>query len=314
MARRLLILTALVLSGCHLGAEFVEAPQEAIADLPGEVRFPARTVQANLQDIAKAATVSLINADTNRTETTTLTNASGSFRLTFPTAFRPSATSSYYLEAIKGLDSNRAGSFVARIRTLARYDKGWTTLTNALPGGSVQLNTATTALCLGAAIRSGTASPVDLSALIGKYDGVTQTYIPVANLSSEDFSTLRTFTEQILALDQDPMAGVVLTDQSQWLKKSLTWLTLAQLDPPTGGAGTAVTISGAGFALQPADNIVRFNGVLADVLSASPTALTVAVPMGATPGPVTVQVGAIKATGPTFDVTNLVFGDVLTQN
>lgn len=59
----------------------------------------------------------------------------------------------------------------------------------------------------------------------------------------------------------------------------------------TGAAvGTSITISGANFGATAGENIVRFNGVTADITSASTTELVVVVPEEATTGPITVEV------------------------
>lgn len=314
MVRRLILfIVTLALAGCQPGSSLTGTPLEPVAALEGQVRFPARSVQATLEEIATAATVSLIRADTNRTEATTLTNSAGTFRLAFPATFRPAATDSFYLEAVKGLGSNRAGNSAARVRTLARFVEGWTTLSNAVPGGNIYLNTATTALCIGASLRGGTATAVDFGALIGTYDPSAQTFAPVTNLSAADFTALKALTDQILLDSQDPLAGIMLTEPSLWSRKNLSGLTLAQLNPTSGKAGDAVTLIGSGFEPTLASNSVRFNGVLASVSGATPNTLTVTVPAGATPGPVTVQIGAIAATGPTFTVTSLVYGGVTAQ-
>src|SRR5262249_54379105 len=75
----------------------------------------------------------------------------------------------------------------------------------------------------------------------------------------------------------------------------------------SGLTGTAVQITGTGFDANPANNIVKFNGVATTVASVNvtnPAAMTIAcmVPAGATTGPVTVDVGAQTATGPAFTV------------
>jgi YD repeat-containing protein len=58
--------------------------------------------------------------------------------------------------------------------------------------------------------------------------------------------------------------------------------------PKSGPVGTQVTISGAGFSSNPAQDAVAFNGTGATVLAASPTQLVAAVPAGSTTGPITV--------------------------
>ena len=78
--------------------------------------------------------------------------------------------------------------------------------------------------------------------------------------------------------------------------------TLAQpkinsFSPATGPAGTAVTITGSGFNVAAAGNIVYFGAVRAAVTSASASALTVTVPAGATYEPVSVLNAATGRTG-----------------
>ncbi|MGI4863108.1 MAG: DUF7619 domain-containing protein [Janthinobacterium lividum] len=63
---------------------------------------------------------------------------------------------------------------------------------------------------------------------------------------------------------------------------------LTQLSPAQGRVGTLVTVSGQRFAASALANTVRFNGVVAPVLSATATTLTVRVPVGASTGPVQV--------------------------
>lgn len=75
--------------------------------------------------------------------------------------------------------------------------------------------------------------------------------------------------------------------------------------PGTAAPGTAVTISGLRFSSVAASNIVYFGAVRAAVSSASPTSLTVTVPLGATFAPITVTVNGLVASSafafaPTF--------------
>jgi gliding motility-associated-like protein/uncharacterized delta-60 repeat protein len=66
---------------------------------------------------------------------------------------------------------------------------------------------------------------------------------------------------------------------------------ITSVTPDTGQIGTTVIIAGSGFNPVPGNNIVRFHGVSAPVVSATPTALEVVVPTGATTGHIQVQVG-----------------------
>ncbi len=73
-------------------------------------------------------------------------------------------------------------------------------------------------------------------------------------------------------------------------------LTVAQFTPTSGAAGTAVVITGTNFNSSAANNTVNFNGVPANVTSATPTQLVVTVPPAATTGTITVAVGGQTAT------------------
>jgi len=63
---------------------------------------------------------------------------------------------------------------------------------------------------------------------------------------------------------------------------------IAFFAPISGLAGTTVTITGQNFDSVPGNNIVYFGGTRAIILSASATQLTVKVPTGASPEPITV--------------------------
>ena len=73
-------------------------------------------------------------------------------------------------------------------------------------------------------------------------------------------------------------------------------LTLAGFAPGGGSPGTAVTITGTGFAATAAQNVVSFNGMSAPVGTASMTSLTVTVPQGASTGKIAVTVAGNSAT------------------
>jgi YD repeat-containing protein len=64
--------------------------------------------------------------------------------------------------------------------------------------------------------------------------------------------------------------------------------TITAFGPQRGGVGTPVTITGTGFSATVSNNTVRFNGVSAAIISATPTQLVAAVPSGATTGPIAV--------------------------
>ncbi len=72
-------------------------------------------------------------------------------------------------------------------------------------------------------------------------------------------------------------------------------LSVQSIMPPSAPIATPVVLAGQGFSLVPAQNIVSFNGVLADVLTSNFEELRVNVPQGAASGPVTVTVGAVTS-------------------
>lgn len=303
-----LVLAGLALVGCQTTGANSVAP---VDELVGFVSFPGRQTQATIGDIAMAATVSLINTARNRTEATTVTDASGSFRLSFPVSFRPSASDSFYLEAVKGLNSNQPGSNAARVRTIARFSGGWTSITNAVPNSGIILSPSTTALSIGAALKGSSVTPTDL---IGQLNGTV--YSPVTNLSATDFTSLLGLVNQILTDNQDPVAGIAYLSPSTWnrLAPASMALSLTALSAASGSVGTSVVLTGTGFESTIASNSVQFNGAEATVTAASATSLTTSVPAGATTGRVTVRVGSALAEGPVFTVTSLILGSIATQS
>lgn len=75
---------------------------------------------------------------------------------------------------------------------------------------------------------------------------------------------------------------------------------IANINPTEGPHDTDVTITGVGFSNIATENAVKFNGVVATVLSATPTELKVKVPKGAGTGNVSVTVGKDITQGPQF--------------
>ena len=81
--------------------------------------------------------------------------------------------------------------------------------------------------------------------------------------------------------------------------------TITMVSPGSGTSTTPVTIDGSGYLMNnPNDNEVRFNGTLAQILSATDVRIQTEVPIGAVGGPVTVTVAGQTITGPFFTVTN----------
>jgi len=72
-------------------------------------------------------------------------------------------------------------------------------------------------------------------------------------------------------------------------------VSIGSVSPMAGPPGTTVTIAGSGFSTRPAENLVLFSGMPADVLGASATQLVVRVPANAVNGSVEVISGSRSA-------------------
>jgi trimeric autotransporter adhesin len=72
-------------------------------------------------------------------------------------------------------------------------------------------------------------------------------------------------------------------------------LAVLSFSPAQGSPGDPVTILGAGFSTSASLDVVKFNGVSANVVSASATQLIVQVPNGASSGPISVAVSSSSA-------------------
>lgn len=76
--------------------------------------------------------------------------------------------------------------------------------------------------------------------------------------------------------------------------------------PESGEVESAITITGTGFSTNPENNVVLFNGVEAEVISATQSSLSVIVPTGATTGEISLEVGcAFVATTDDFVIETM---------
>lgn len=82
--------------------------------------------------------------------------------------------------------------------------------------------------------------------------------------------------------------------------QDFTFQSITTIKPLSGGKGTKVRITGIGFELLAADNIVDFNGKRARVLEVTPVSLLVEAPEGVETGPMAVTINGQRATGPVF--------------
>ncbi|HEY9899574.1 MAG TPA: IPT/TIG domain-containing protein [Pantanalinema sp.] len=312
------IALALVVTGCAPAG--VTPP--LVPELAGRVDFGGRKVQADIEEVALAATVSLIDTDSNVTVATTLTDTSGKFVLTFGSRFRPGGKV-YYLEASKGLSSNLAGHDAVRLRTMARYQPGgWVTLTNRLPGVGIWLNLSTTALSVIASLEGSASIPPEglLSTVTpGTLDSslsppTPDTFEPsgtgITNLA---FHQVYGLMDRLLANDVDPVAGLAKRPDGYGMAESVPLgppPTLLTIVPAANAVGTVVILYGTNFEPVASDQTVSFGGVVAPVLAATPTRLTVRVPAGAATGPVIVRARTGVTGSVAFTVTATSSSDI----
>ena len=92
------------------------------------------------------------------------------------------------------------------------------------------------------------------------------------------------------------------------IQSSSTGFNCSSFSPTSGPIGETVDIAGSGFSLLAANNTVNFNGVPAQVLTASHTHLTVVVPPSATTGAITVALGTSALGCPSNFTVTLDYG------
>jgi len=100
-------------------------------------------------------------------------------------------------------------------------------------------------------------------------------------------------------LDGDGKPDLVVVDGSvisifRNITLSTSGPNITSFNPDSGSAGTSVIITGTNFSSNIANNVVKFNGMLAMVVASSPTSITVLVPEGVTTGPITVTVDGLS--------------------
>ena len=317
----LTLLTTVAMVGCRFpgGLPALNQPDQGPVEgaavrmpappLSGRVTFAQRQTLAGAPDVASGATVSLINTGSNQTVSTALTNANGEFVLTFSNGYVADPTATYYLEAVKGLASNQPGNQAVRVRTVAKFSTGWTSITSATPNTGTMISPSTTALSIGAGLVNGKPEPFAFSSLVGSVSGGdTPAYAPVSGLSADDYSALLGLVQQILADAQDPVANVGLTlidAQRVWSRLNVA-PSITGFTPAQAKVGESVTAAGTGFSPIAASNVLAFNGEKAVTTSVTSNSMTSSVPQGATSGPTSLQVGALTVLGPNFSVLPVV--------
>lgn len=275
-------LIALMLAACAMPG------MAGRSELQGVIQFEAtRRTQATSQEVGTAATVSLIDPANSRTIATTLTKPDRSFTLAIP-GFAPKTTT-YILEAVKGLNSNAAGHDAARLRTLVRWDG---TAWKALTTGDASIGIATTALAAIVGLRASF-TPVNPDLLIGKLTLGTPDLFEDAGtgVTQAEFATVSDLASQSVAADRDPLAALRYDGTTYRLGAIAAAETrpfISSVRPDPASAGTPVTLMGGNFLPVPGDNAVTFNGVPLPVLSGDTRMLVVTLPSGASTGPLRV--------------------------
>lgn len=238
-------------AGCAAPADPAGVPQP----LRGTVAFPSPVfaVQATVEDIAVAATVSLISPSTGVTLATALTTETGAFQVTVGSL--PAQT--YYLEAVKGLSSNAVSHDAARLRTLVRWTgSGWQALTT----GDASIGTATTALSAIVALRA-----LAPDALMGKLSLGPPVSFSAAGtgISQDEFTRVQGLVSQALQEDRDALANLLFDGAGFSLKagpESGLPPVIGFIRPNPAAPGAQITISGTNFATALANNTVTLDG------------------------------------------------------
>lgn len=308
----------LAASGCALLPN-QELP--SVPDMTGQVRMAAfahRSTQAtSMGDVADAATVSLIDVTDNRSVASNVTTTEGKFSLSFGKSFKPTASASYYVEAVKGLDSNSVGKPAARVRTLVRYVDGhWVSLT----GDVMNVTEGTTAISAIVNHRGKVpAVAVDVPGLMAKVsvgepdstlspttDDTFNNRVNYPHLTNAEYHQVYGMVKAALEQDRDPLTGIAYESGSDTFVLSNSGASTLNLTPTaaTGASvGQTLTIKGLTFSSNPANNVVTFNGVAASpiAISADRQTATCSVPITATSGPL-----AVTVDGATYGVPNYV--------
>lgn len=334
--KALVVLLALLVTACpklpgmlqRTGEPAQGEQAKEVGSIQGTVDFGAagRTVQADIgTEIARGATVSLIEVSTGYTVATTVTDATGKFNLTFATGWRPTVNTVYYLEAVKGLSAgkplpNRVGADLARVRTLISFYDGWQSLSGYYTHA---LSPTTTAVSIIVSLRSmtpaGSNRRLNASSLLSIMDasaqGTATQPAPVAIPDTGLLPTSMLLDAYLLVLDaltkdSDPFRSAVLDTTDPLYNRILNVpkvVSLASLYPNVQAIGGTIDLIGSGFSATASENVVEFSDVAGgpvpaavSTVSADLARLTVTVPGGAVTGPVAVTVSGRKMIGPTF--------------
>ncbi|MNX76508.1 Virginiamycin B lyase [compost metagenome] len=298
-----LLLVTAGLGGC------LATPTATVASAPalrGEVRFPVRQAQATLEEVADGASVTLFEAASGNALASTVTDASGTFVLSFA-GLAPTPGGIYHLEALKGLamggDPNRPGARAARLRTLLVYDGGWKSLTNTTPNAGVALSAATTAIATVAGLKQAAGTPLDLSKLVGKVSGASFDQTGTGLSEAADFTPVLGLVTSALSLDQDPLVSIAYDAGAGRYSLIGGIPGVLGLSPAIGTPGGTVTVRGMHFDPRPGRLAFWFGPIPAATWSVATdqTSATVTIPAQAYSAEFTVQQpGGVRQTLSSF--------------
>lgn len=273
-----------------------------------------RTVAAVFEDIARGATVALIDSESGHTLGTTVTTPDATFAMTFGEGFAPVDGRAYYLDVLKGVrlnpndpqsPFNQAGADVLRLRNILYYQApngesqgGWMSLMSATPGNYVEIGNRSTTLSIAIALKRQAGETVNLPDFVGALE--QDPFVPLGGVSYDGFESLKAIVLEAIANDRDPLQYAVYDENRGIFLNPWVGFAISDVFPGEGGIGTEITIVGDGFDLDTP--VVAVNGVQATIVSTTADTIRAIVNPGTRTGPVSVKLGTTTQAGPTFRV------------
>ena len=145
-------------------------------------------------------------------------------------------------------------------------------------------------------------APGESVVITGQYFDPIPSNVPVTVAFNGVAATVTNANSTQLTVVIPPLAktGTLTVNVSGQATPSSSPFTVAPaigtITPSSGPPGATVVIAGMNFSSTPSDNVVKFNGVTANVSAATITQLTVTVPATALTGTITVTTNAMTAT------------------
>lgn len=322
MGRVLFLLFVLLLTSCRLPGMVGTRPVASVEADPSD-RIPAqpvrgrvewlagsdsRGIQALIPQLASASVVSVIDANTGVTVGATVSDASGSFSVSFGPLFRPTHEQVFIADVVKGIQVdgigpyNQAGADALRLRTLLYYDApsgGWKSLTSGAPD-AVVIGKRTTALAAGISLWQQAGLPVNLLSYLNAIPDNAGYNPPAQGIEATDFNDLYAIIGEAIDRDRDPIQYTAIDPSSRKFSNTFVGFAITDVLPRTGTITTAFTITGSGF--NTGAVTVAINGVPATLTSVTFDTIQAKVGPGSRTGPVSVRIGGVLQAGPTFAV------------